>query len=283
MSKTPTILLSAASLLFTAVLSCVYLKPVLAHSQEPDQQAPTRTAPARNSHDFLGLGPAPDTAAAKLGEPLYKENCSTCHGPTARGAQGPNLVRSVLVLHDEKGEEIGQVVKNGRPQGGMPAFTNLNDNQIYDIAQYIHLQVELAANRGLYIHSNTITSGDSQKGKAFFAANCATCHSVTRDLAAVGARYPQPAAMLARIAWPTARELRQATVTTQDGERLTGTLIHYDDFETTLRTAAGATNNWSTPTVKVDITDKLAGHRNLLPKYTDDDLHNLTQYLLTLK
>lgn len=278
MPKTPTILLSAASLLFTAALSCAYLKPVLAHSQEPDQQAPTR-----NSHDFLGLGLAPDTAAAKLGEPLYKENCSTCHGPTARGAQGPNLVRSVLVLHDEKGEDIGQVVKNGRPQGGMPAFTNLNDNQVYDIAEYIHLQVELAANRGLYSHSNTITSGDSQKGKAFFAAKCATCHSVTGDLAAVGARYPQPAAMLARIAWPTTKQLRQATVTTQDGERLTGTLIHYDDFETTLRTAAGATNNWSTSTVKVDITDKLAGHRTLLPKYTDDDLHNLTQYLLTLK
>jgi cytochrome c oxidase cbb3-type subunit 3 len=283
MSKTPTILTSAASFIFIAALSCVYLKPALAHSQESDQQGLARTAPSRNSHDFLGLGPAPDAAAAKLGEPLYKENCSTCHGPTARGAQGPNLVRSVLVLHDQKGEEIGQVVQNGRPQGGMPAFTNLNDNQIYDIVEYIHLQVELAANRGLYIHSNTMNSGDSEKGKAFFAANCATCHSVTGDLATVGARYPQPAAMLARIAWPTTGELRRATVTTQDGKILTGTLIHYDDFETILRTAAGAVNDWSTPTVKVDITNKLAGHRTLLPKYTDDDLHNLTQYLLTLK
>ena len=75
-----------------------------------------------NTREFLGLGPAPDQAAAKKGEPLYKQNCSTCHGETARGAQGPNLVRSVLVLHDEKGEEIGPVIKNGRPQAGMPAF-----------------------------------------------------------------------------------------------------------------------------------------------------------------
>jgi cytochrome c oxidase cbb3-type subunit III len=33
----------------------------------------------------------------------------------------------------------------------------------------------------------------------------------------------------------------------------------------------------------VDIPDKLDGHRALLPKYSDDDLHNLTRYLLTLK
>src|SRR5437899_9075160 len=77
------------------------------------------------TREFLGLGPAPDEAAAKKGEPLYKQNCSTCHGETARGAQGPNLVRSVLVLHDEKGEEIGPVIKSGRPQGGMPGFPNL--------------------------------------------------------------------------------------------------------------------------------------------------------------
>jgi len=284
MSKTSTILLSATSLLCLAAALChISLKPVLAHAQEPDQQTPTRTAPTRNPHDFLGLGRAPDIAAAKLGEPLYKENCATCHGPTARGAQGPNLVRSVLVLHDEKGEEIGPVIKNGRPQGGMPAFTSLKDAQIYNIAEYIHLQVELAANRGLYAHSNTMTSGDTEKGKTFFAANCATCHSVTGDLATIGARYPQPAAMLARIAWPSTPGPRQAIVTTHSGEKLTGTLIHFDDFETTLRTDAGATSTWPTPTVNVDIPDKLAGHRALLPKYTDDDLHNLTRYLMTLK
>src|SRR5438552_3160581 len=78
-----------------------------------------------NIREFLGLGPAPDPAAAAKGGPAYKQNCATCHGENARGSQGPSLVRSVLVLHDEKGEEIGPVIKNGRPQGGMPAFPNL--------------------------------------------------------------------------------------------------------------------------------------------------------------
>jgi cytochrome c oxidase cbb3-type subunit 3 len=286
MSKSPLLLLATVSLLcLSAAVSCVDLKPVLAAAQEPDQQPRTTgtPAPARNSHDFLGLGPAPDLPAAKRGDPLFKENCAACHGATARGAQGPNLIRSVLVLHDEKGEEIGQVIKNGRPQGGMPAFANLTDAQIYDISAYIHLQVELAANRSLYTHSNTLTSGDPAKGKDFFTANCASCHSASGDLAKIGAKYPQPPAMLVRFAWPASRGPRQATVTTPSGEKLTGTLTHYDDFETTLKSATGASTTWPTTTVKVEIPDKLAGHRDLLPRYSDDDLHNLTQYLVTLK
>src|SRR5947209_14006064 len=100
-----------------------------------------------STREFLGLGAEPDQAAAKKGEPVYKQNCATCHGETARGAQAPSLVRSVLVLHDEKGEEIGPVIKNGRPQAGMPAFPNLSADDLFNVAQYLHLQVELAANQ----------------------------------------------------------------------------------------------------------------------------------------
>ncbi len=244
-------------------------------------QQPKR--PARNSHDFLGLGPVPDAAAAKRGEPLFTQNCAACHGQNARGGQGPNLLRSVVVLHDEKGEEIGQVIHDGRPQGGMPPFPNLSEAERYDIAEFLHEQVELAANRGLYKHSDTMTTGDAVKGEKFFAAHCSSCHSVTADLAKVGTRYPQPTTMLAHIAWPAGSEPRQAIVTAPDGKKIAGTLVHYDDFETTLKADDGTRSTWPTDTIQVEIPDKLGGHRSLLPKYTDDDLHNLTRYLLTLK
>lgn len=235
------------------------------------------------SHIFLGLGRVPDAAAAKRGDSLYQQNCQACHGAKARGGIGPNLVRSVLVLHDDAGEEIGPFLKEGRPQSGMPSFAQLTDAQRTDIAEYLHMEIELAANRGLYKHSGEMTSGNVEKGRQFFAAHCANCHSATGDLKAVGAKYSQPAAMLARIAWPDNRGPRQATVTTPDGKELTGVLEHYDDFETTLKAGNGGTTTWPTDTVKVHVPDKLEGHRALLPKYTDDDLHNLTRYLLTLK
>ncbi len=251
--------------------------------QEPELQAPPRAGGTDRSHLFLGLGRVPDSAAAKRGEPVFKQNCSACHGADARGGIGPNLLRSVLVLHDDKNEEVGQVIKNGRVQSGMPAFPNITPAERNDIAEYIQLQIELAANRGLYKHADTMTSGDEAKGKAYFATNCASCHSATGDLAGIGKKYSQPSAMFARIAWPKDRGPRKATVTTPDGKKLTGTLAHYDDFETTLKSADGTTATWPTPSIKVEIADKLDGHRALLPKYSDDDLHNLTRYLLTLK
>ncbi len=245
------------------------------------------SAQQRNVREFLGLGAPPDAAAAKLGEPLFKQNCAACHGENARGGEGPNLLRSTVVLHDEKGEGIGQVVKNGRPQAGMPAFPSLSQDQIYDIAEYIHQQVENAANRGLYrslyAGERSKTSGDPKKGQEFFQANCAGCHSATGDLAHIAAKYPQAVTMQARFIWPAAEGPGEATVKTPSGETISGTILTLNDFNVALRDANGEYHSWPRSEVQVEVPDKLAGHRALLAKYTDADLHNVTAYLLTLK
>jgi len=241
------------------------------------------------TREFLGLGPTPDEAAAKKGEPVYKQNCATCHGDTARGSQGPNLVRSVLVLHDEKGEEIGPVVKNGRPQGGMPGFASLSADDLYNISQYLHLQVELAANRGTYGATygalRNEVSGDASKGAQFFngAGGCAHCHSVTGDLAKIGARFSQASAMQSRFLWPTTPGPAKVKVTLASGESVDGTIRMMNDFDISITDASGHYRQWPRDQVKVAIDDRLSGHRTLLPKYTDADIHNLTAYLVTLK
>lgn len=245
------------------------------------------SAQQRDMRDFLGLGAPPDQAAAKLGEPLFKQNCAACHGENARGGEGPNLVRSTLVLHDEKGEEIGQVIKNGRPDAGMPAFPGLKPSEIYDLAEYIHLQVENAANRGaynsVYANERRQNSGDTKQGEVFFVANCASCHSATGDLKKIGFKYPQAAAMEARFIWPASREPAHATVKTKSGEVVTGSVVKLDDFDVALRDTNGEYHEWPRQEVEVKTDDKLSGHRALLAKYTDADIHNVTAYLLTLK
>jgi hypothetical protein len=50
-----------------------------------------------------------------------------------------------------------------------------------------------------------------------------------------------------------------------------------------LRDSSGAYKSWPRADVQVEMQDKLAGHRALLPKYSDADLHNLTAYLVTVK
>ena len=242
---------------------------------------------AAGTREFLGLGPAPDPAAAAKGAPLYKQNCATCHGETARGSQGPNLVRSVVVLHDEKDEEIGPVIKNGRPQAGMPGFPQLSQDDIHNISQFIKLQIELTANRGTYGQTyaglRNQTSGDPQRGAAFFNSNCASCHSPTGDLAQIGKKFPQAAMMQSRFLWPSSFAPKKATITTSDGRTVSGTIRQMDDFTVSLSDATGEYHSWPRDQVKVQIEDKLAGHRALLPKYSDADIHDLTAYLVTLK
>src|SRR5581483_4415159 len=64
---------------------------------------------------FLGLGPKPDLATALKGEPIFQANCASCHGVDARGTdKGPNLIRSVLVITDTDGSQIGPVIVKGR-------------------------------------------------------------------------------------------------------------------------------------------------------------------------
>jgi len=239
-----------------------------------------------NTRDFLGLGAPPDTAAAARGEKLYAPNCAFCHGEKARGAEGPNLVRSPLVLHDEKGELIGPFLARGAPDKGMPPFPNFAEGQLYDIAQFLHLQVELVANRGLYQRLNVVT-GDAKAGEAYFngAGGCKGCHSVTGDLAKIGARF-QPEALQTRFVWPGGRGgggAQKVAVTLPSGERVTGTVKQMDDINLSMYDSTGRYRSWAREGIKVELEDRLAGHRQLLEKLTDADMHNLTAWLVTLK
>jgi hypothetical protein len=79
-------------------------------------------APKRNAN--RGIPPAPDQAAVDRGQKLFGQNCSFCHGKDANGGDGgPDLIRSVLVNHDENGNLFAPVVHNGSPEKGMPKFS----------------------------------------------------------------------------------------------------------------------------------------------------------------
>ena len=158
---------------------------------------------ALSTREFLGLGPAPDPVAAARGKTVYVANCAICHGAKATGATAANLVRSELVLHDEKGEKIAPVIQQGRPDAGMPAFPNLTAAQRADIAQFLHLRVEQVANRGAYQRANLVT-GDPKQGEAYFngAGRCKTCHSVTGDLAHIASKYRLPDQLQSRFLYP---------------------------------------------------------------------------------
>src|SRR5918994_1645658 len=67
---------------------------------------------------LAGAGPSDkpvvDPAAADRGRRTWASECITCHGTQARGTDnGPNLVRSVVVLRDRYGSQLGPFLKKG--------------------------------------------------------------------------------------------------------------------------------------------------------------------------
>src|ERR1700687_3529273 len=74
-----------------------------------------------------------DKQAVERGRKLFQSACGFCHGNDATGSRGPDLIRSALVNHDQGGNLIGPVVKNGRVEKDMPAFA-YNNSQISDLA-----------------------------------------------------------------------------------------------------------------------------------------------------
>jgi cytochrome c oxidase cbb3-type subunit III len=227
---------------------------------------------------------SPDPAIER-GHKQFEQVCGFCHGPDATGARGPDLVRSPLVAHDVKGDLIGGVIRQGRPDKGMPAMP-LTDAQVSDIAAFLHARAAAAqSSNGVpktYPLEKLLT-GNADAGKTFFngAGGCNGCHSPTADLSGVARKY-SPLDLQAHMLYPGGRHTT-AVVTLPSGEQIKGPLEHVDEFMVSLRDASGWYRSFSREHVKVEVQDALAGHHELLGKLTPADVHNLFAYLETLK
>jgi mono/diheme cytochrome c family protein len=256
-----------------------------------------------------GSGPADmqvvDSVAADRGRTVYIAECVTCHGPRARGAsdgvpepqKGPDLVRSVIVLHDRFGKEIGPFLKKGHPMQSGKASASLTEPQIVDLSHFLHQKVGDTLRSGPYSQVQNVLTGNAQAGQAFFngAGGCKDCHSPTGDLAGIGKRLDPPT-LQQRFLFPRAGGGRRGgdgglgpnpvmvTVTRAGGAAVTGTLIMMDDFTVALRDSAGEYRSFKRgPNVKVERKDPLQAHIDLLPRYTDKNMHDIVAYLETLK
>jgi cytochrome c oxidase cbb3-type subunit 3 len=276
----------------------------LAAQQEQGQQAAPQT-PARPP----GTPPAPaarpsaypvraaaDPAVVQRGRQIFSANCSFCHGSDARGGEGgPNLIRSELVLNDKNGELITTVVQNGRPDKGMPKF-DLSLEEIASIATFIHSMPVGGRAETTGVVDPLV--GEAKAGEAYFngPGKCASCHSVSGDLTGIGAKYTDvralQGAMLSGGAAVTqgyaglpASARKTVTVTMQSGETVKGQLDQIDDFIVALTDSDGNYHSYVRhgDSPKVTISNPLQPHFDMLRNFKDEDIHNLTAYLVTLK
>lgn len=224
--------------------------------------------------------------SAMRGQAQFKQSCSFCHGITAGGgAEGPNLIRSPLVRHDKNGELIAGVIRQGRPEKGMPPIM-LNPGQVADVVAFLHARLK-ETDRTSYNRPaadlSLLLTGNAELGKAFFdgAGTCANCHSPTGDLAKIASRF-SPSDLQTRFLYPVGK-VPTAVITLRSGQKFEGESVSTDAFHLAIRDREGWFHSWPVADVTVEIHDPLSAHRILVQKLTNAQMHDLFAYLETLK
>ena len=224
----------------------------------------------------------------RAGQPLFSAHCGFCHGRDAMGGEtGPDLTRAPSVAADVRGSAIGPIVRNGRADKGMPAFS-LGDADVAAIVAFIHDQTSNAATLAggrRAVEVADLQTGNAEAGKRYFAGACSRCHSPTGDFAGLGKRL-EGLTLLQRMLYPSgaaAASRAKVTVTRPSGEIVAGTLAYRDEFTIALTDPSGAYRAFPADRVKFIVDDPLQAHVEQLGKYTDADMHNVLAYLQTLR
>jgi len=256
----------------------------LAAAQTPPPSGQAETAVKQSAPVVVKSYPP---ELVRSGRDLFRQDCSFCHGRDAGGGEsGPDLTRSKLVTEDVDGDKIGEVVRNGRPDKGMPRFDR-SDQQIASLVAFIHTQQNRALTRGIGgrkgVDAADLQTGNAAAGKQYFegAGGCATCHSPTGDLSGIASRY-QGLQLEEQMLYPEHAKSR-VTVTPASGQAITGTLAYLDEFTVGLIDSTGSYRSWRTVDVHYKVDAPVNAHVELFSKYTDADIHNLMAYLQTLR
>jgi len=225
-------------------------------------------------------------AQVESGQALFLQNCAFCHGRDAGGGEtGPDLTRSKLVAEDVRGDKVGSVIRNGRPEKGMPRFA-LGDADVAALVAFVHTaktqaESQVGGRRG--VDPEDLQSGNAEAGKQYFnnAGGCASCHSPAGDLAGIANRY-RGLKLEQRMLYPHDAKA-EVTVSLPSGQSMTGKLAYRDEFTIGLLDSSGWYHSWPAKQVKFTMNAPAEVHAELLGKYTDADIHNLMAYLQTLR
>ena len=212
------VLLCTGSLAFAAIGRPQAIKPPLPYAFPAAAQAPNE------------------------GQQTFESRCAGCHGLDGRGGKGGISIATEPRVLRRTDAQLQQIIHDGVPSAGMPAFSTLDDSTAKSLIAYVRLlQGKIGALK---------LPGDARKGKAIFfgPGKCSGCHMVS----GAGGFIASDLTLSARAR--SAEEIRQAitkpnnagrlggivVVTTKDGQKYSGVLRNADNFSLQLQTLDGA-------------------------------------------
>lgn len=183
---------------------------------------------------------SPATATgATSGQRTFAARCSGCHGLDGRGSErAPNLATDQAMRHLSD-SDLKQIVSNGRPNSGMPAFHELGSEQIGHVVDYLRFLQGVGA---------VSPAGNAKKGADLFfgRAACSTCHSDSGQAGFAGSdltlygRGLTPTQIRKSITDPPPGAVRaRMAVATREGRTFSGAVRNEDNFSIQLQSADG--------------------------------------------
>jgi len=215
-------------------------------------------------------------------QPTYSRLCSGCHGEDARGTQqGPGLAGNPSV-RVRSAQSLRNVIRNGIPAAGMPAF----DLPAETLDALTALIVSLNA-----VAAKSSVPGDVAAGRQFFfgKGQCASCHLVQGKGSPIGPDLSDIALQL------TVDEIREAlqnpdariapgygmvAVRLRDGRTLRGFARSRTSFDVAVQDRTGAFHPVSLDDVAA-ITDEKPSHMDRV-NASGDELRDVIAFLSRL-
>jgi len=219
------------------------------------------------------------------GRQLLASNCGACHGIDGKGSErAPNIADSAHIrqLSDA---QLAHIIGEGIPGTGMPAFHSLSNSRIRELIGYLRsLQGR---------QQNVKLPGNPQKGEAIFfgRAGCSSCHMIAgrggfiasdlTDYARTHSTEQIRAAILDSSSGDTG-QVRLATATVRNGEKIVGRLRNEDNFSLQLQSIEGTFHF----IMKSELEKLDYGAQPLMPtnfgsSLTASELNDLISYLLS--
>jgi putative heme-binding domain-containing protein len=214
----------------------------------------------------------------------FSSTCAGCHGLDGRGSdKGVNIAGSPKVRHFTDAQ-VSDIISNGVPGTGMPAFHNLNARQISSLVSYLRvLQGKLDAR---------ISPGNPVRGKGVFfgKGECSNCHTIAGkggflgpDLSAYGSAVSAKKIRdeILRTERIPPAGYRSAVLTTRDGDRLEGVIRNEDNFSLQFQAKDGSFHFFQ----KSDLQAVEPLGQSMMPsdyrqRLSPGELNDLVSYLL---
>jgi cytochrome c oxidase cbb3-type subunit III len=219
-----------------------------------------------------------------FGSQLYAAQCVNCHGANGDGVGNVDL-RSGPIRRAATDRELQQIVINGIPGTGMPAF-NFTVAEQAGIVAYVRNMNALDA--------ATVKPGDASRGKTIVEGKgeCLKCHAindkgsvVAPDLSDIGANRA-PSMLERHLTDPSSQMMpinRPVRAVTKDGKTVSGRRLNEDTFSVQLMDDQGRLVS----VLKSDVKEMQVGTTSPMPSYKDKltggELSDVIAYLLSLK